>query len=372
MSDLSNIGQIQPINICTDSRTDLLNDQESRILQIQKGRLDSPLEELDRLEKSGFITKNNKELLDLAFNARSIIPIERSLRGTYGDHVQSNERYVYAKTLYAIAWALRNVLEKTHYVFLHAQEAGRQGFSYLMKELVHKRHPDLDMEQFEFLRAPKSPSSSSEFKSYQEARFIDNYQLAVQEDLLSVDAAFQNTSFGESAHTFLTLNKNATALSENSHFTRKAIQSFYPDLPIDVAHNLACETTQAFSNIKVPCGNLFVIGIPKKMEEIYYRAHPVGSSCKCHKKEEDQIILEKLQKETLDLSTECTNWPKIPQYRIYTPALAPGRNQKIFSISPLKPEVYLGGEQKIKGIVRQLEAFNPSASRWQQLLRRIF
>lgn len=319
---------------------------------IREARKDSPQDELARLRGAGVLTKSVEAKLDFAQKNVTLEPGMLFLGWDKPRHI---------KKLYAEAVEIKQIYQGTHDVFVHAQSAPWLPITYTVKELWKAKFPEEFLHHFKFLRAPCSTASAGTLEGayrvwhtvnplakkgierYRDRWFsfftVSDSDKKVREELLSVDALFFNYARYESALHFLTNNSNILG---NNHLirdvTEKTIAHFYPEIDEKERYRFAKKLLDATQKNDAPCGNLFVICVPKEgSEQVQYRAHPFGRPCRCHPREEDRAILDKLQRGVLDKSTECDTstipWPKTPQYRLYLPAIEPGK-EEIFLLTP--------------------------------------
>lgn len=347
--------EASPPKTAPSIETDPLSKADQAIRKIRKERLDNPQAEIERLIKEGFLSENEIKKLDLMFGGDQIV----------------------AKAQYAEALAVRKTLEKTHYVFLHAQSTAWSIFTHFIKELVKKNRPDLNVHQYKFLRSPQyfEKKDPSGIEIYKRDPHTNDGLPGTRDRLISVDGYFYNRQICESTYHFLTLNSNIS----NSRYLIEtvlsdAIRYFYPEASQQQAIELAEEANGVLSMIpRTSSGNLFVVCIPKDKDGVYYRAHAFGVSCDCHPAREDQQILEKLQKGECDGSTTCSRFMPIPQFRLYAPALQPDGSSFTYLFSPFSKKVKKSIKGKIKELVDRIDArFSTGVSGVPRLLDRYF
>lgn len=280
------------------------------------------------------------------------------------------------KVLYAQAIEIKWIYRETHDVFIHAQASPWLIISDMVKELYRLTCPGENLSQFKFLRASSStaepgskeklyrrvaalnPFASKGIESYSQ-RWFQSYTLTdddpkVREELLSVDAYFYNYMSYESAMFFLSNNSNIISDPQIiERIAKNIITSLYPKINPGKLSGYIQLVRNVVKSKSFPCGNLFVICIPKtSSKKVAYRSHPYGRTCECHSSEEERSILEKLQAGIFDAGTKCTKnlqFP-VPQYRLYLPEIEPGKGQKIFLLTPLAH----ADRKEIKNSIRQI------------------
>ena len=302
--------------------------QNDLIEKIRKGRLDDPSKEFQRLKQLGLLSEKEEKYLNEMF--------------------PSPEEAI-AKAIYAQALALKNVLGKTHYVFIHAQNSQWKLFSDVVKEIVKEKSPEKAARHYKFLRSPRFFAENlTQIEAYQ-TRFIDDSEKFVQKNILSSDGYFYNQQEGESAYSFFIRNKNET--KNVVDYAAQAIKEFYPLIPISHIREIAHQTYKLYSDSE-RCGNLLVLCISKEINDAYYRSHSYGQACNCHPEAENRAILEKLQNGEMDESTRC-NGSKManPQYRLFMSKFKP-EETLIYCLTP--PERNFT-KQWAKSIINELK-----------------
>ncbi len=350
--------------------------QEEAIALIRKNRQNNPFDELVRLRAMGVLDSKTEAQLD---RAQDKVCIE------IGTNYSSDKR-AHIKVLYAQAMEIKQIYQGSCDVFIHAQASPWIVVPYLVKELwKNNLKPGESLKQFKPLRAPCAtatpgmveatcqmaswiPVVGRYFPTEGVAKFRDRpFQILtvwdsdsqVREELISADAYFCNHSRFESALHFLTNNVNI--LSDEftiRNVAQEAITHYYPTLTERQKSNYSKQVVNTLKGRFFPCGNLFVICIPKDAKEIQYRAHPFGKGCDCHDLSKEREILNKLQKGILDDSTKCRyiNCP-VPQYRLYAPTLMqPDSSRKIFHLTPLSHESRKGLKSRFKEIAGRIMA----------------
>jgi hypothetical protein len=336
--------------------------RNAKIQQIRKGHLDSPMEEVQRLKNANLITEADLCRIDRMF--------WKSKDSLFGRARLSHHEKALVFSLYTQAFAIKNALKDTHYVFFHAQRTELMIIPYVLTEIFKTK----DIHDFKFLYVPQNPDSEGILR-YTERR--ENAVLGSRtppprespysydtdrgdcRQVLSADGFLSNTEPGESAYDYLVHNNNSSAVK---HVIFEAFLKVHPN-PFPYHVQFVDDFEKLLGAIpstpKSSIGNLFAICIPKeKVGEIVYRSHPGQWGCCCHAKEQDLQILEDLQKGLLNPRTQCKNHnisiinaisdrpgmrelmpcPPCPQFRIYTPRLQPNEGIFIYGLSPLPKE----------------------------------
>ncbi len=349
--------------------------QDKAIALIEAARKDSPREDLNRLRGAGVLDSWTEQKLDDALNNVEIVSSTPTSVALYGA--------VHVKKLYGQALEIKKLYQDTFHVFLHAQASPWLPISDLVKELWSAKGSTEDFHHFVPLRAPCSTASAGVMESICRGvdsinpfastgigqfrdRWFQPFTLSdtdpkVGEELLSVDGYFFNNYIGKSSMSFLRNNTNInifTGVSKIEEVAEKAIRHFAPSLSEGRSRYLAKKVVKTTDSLDHPCGNLFVLCIPKEQSpEIQYRSHSFGWACDCHPKEEAPSILDKLQKDQFDASTACSSllYPSsFPQFRLYLPAIQPGTGKKVFLLSPLKAKERQKMQESIHAIAGQV------------------
>lgn len=336
--------------------------EKASLKLIKHGRHTDPSMELKRLRRLNVLTSTRESKLDGALSRVSITSLSPDRQRT--------------KMLIAQALEIKEIYKKTHHVFLHAQATKWVIFSHIVKECMRRFEPEVDLEQYKFLRAPTDTTDLGFLKSifsfifgkkkpYETVqRFLDSKYLPVndsntedRDNLLSVDGYFYNYHKWESSLFFLINNdnifNNATVIQD---FAKKVFKHFCPKLK-DKARidSYAKEISQAAFK-KAACGNLFVICLPKeKSHEIQYRAHPFGPPCTCHPKWKAASILNALQEENFNYTNKCKTMPAVPQYRLYAPKLTPGDGKAVYLLTPFTKAQRQEIKAPVKRVANELE-----------------
>ncbi|MBA3817216.1 MAG: hypothetical protein H0X29_12015, partial [Parachlamydiaceae bacterium] len=343
--------------------------QEQARRLVSKSYQNSPEKELVRLREVNALTKSREAKLDESFGK-----VQSS---------QNKTQKMHAKVLFGQALEIKDIYKSTHHVFIHAQATKWVTLTYLLKELIRKSHPEIDIHNFKFLRSPGDPlpkgflnqfwnQISSIFganKTYDNVQaFISSKWMpicdsltAVRKDLISVDGYFYNYATFESSMYFLVNNSNIVdSMKDIERFSREYIQYFVPSISEQKLKTLSHKIVTAFSPKSDPCGNLFVLCFPKSQsEKIQYRAHPFGPPCRCHANESNTQILEKLQNEEFDNTTKCSSTFTVPQFRVYTPLLKPGAGKRVYLLTPFEKNKRRAIKAQIKEIVEEVFAATP-------------
>lgn len=341
---------VDEFQIYNKSQLDSLSETDAAIQRIRKSRLNDPVAEIQRLKDEGFLTSHEIERLDEMFKEKSD----------------------FAKALFAEAFAVKKVVGETHFVFLHAQMTTWGIFSDIVKELVKKKYPEMDLHHYKYLRSAKifENKDLEGISKYEDNPEVHDHDPQTRKDLLSVDGYFYNKQYAESAFDFLIDNVNIHCnLSLIESVVAETIRDFYPTCTNESSLKFAKEATQIIASLEKPqSGNLFVVCIPKNKKDTFYRAHPYGAPCKCHPREENQRILERLQREEIGPGVSCdVMYAPIPQYRLFAPNLEPDRSSssiplRSYLFTPYSKEVRKSMKSKIKHLVGEIEhQLNPSS-----------
>jgi len=283
--------------------------QEAAIDLIRKQRREDPDQELQRLREAGILTPEIEQKMNDASPA--------------------------AKVLFAQALEIQSVFGDTHYVFLHGQPTHCIFLPHLLKEL-EKRKGGQDLRQFKVLRplALQDPQALG----LEQDQGIDKYKnsndahLDIREpgvtELLSVDASPLNRGKKESAFDFV--QNNPRSRRNVSKLAREAIREAFPKASEQSIIN-GVAAMEASVPAEQPCGNLFVICIPKnQIDKTAYRSHNYGVRCRC---EHETDPLDDLQ---AGRRRQCLlNQSRIPQYRLYMPEVRPGTGQHSYLLTPM-------------------------------------
>jgi hypothetical protein len=353
--------------------------QEQAMRLIRHSYSDNFEQELQRLRALNVLTKAREKKLDQSLN--NINPLLFhfiDLCPSWMIPAEIKAQKLQAKILFGRAFEIKDLYKNTHHVFIHAQATKWVTLTYLLKELVRKFHPEIDIRNFKFLRSPGDPFPadflnqlwshvSSLFglnKPYKDVQsYLSSKWLPVNDsldktrkELMSVDAFYYNHFPYESSMFFLVKDSNIVDnLKVIEKFSKECIQYFASSISNAKLNLLSQRVVSAFSPKSDPCGNLFVLCLPKEdSHKIQYRAHPFGPPCKCHPRKNDNQILENLQNEVFDITTECKSKVKVPQYRVYTPLLKPGQGKRIYLLTPFEKPRRKAIKAKIKKIVEEV------------------
>lgn len=344
--------------------------EKAALKLIKHGRHIDPSQELSRLRRLNVLTSTRESKLDNALNNVILTKPNYDKQRT--------------KMLMAQALEIKDIYKKTHHVFLHAQATKWVIFSHIVKECMRRFEPEVDLEQYKFLRTPTDTTDLGFLKSIFSflfgkskphetvQKFLDSKYTPVndsntedRDNLLSVDGYFYNYHKWESSLFFLINNdnifNNANVIED---FAKKVFKHFCPKLK-DKARidSYAKEISQAAFK-KAACGNLFVICLPKeKSHEIQYRAHPYGPPCTCHPKWKAATILNALQDENFNYTNKCKSIPAVPQYRLYTPKLSPGDGKAVYLLTPFTKAQRREIKAPVKRVANELEKFAKTAKR---------
>jgi hypothetical protein len=185
---------------------------------------------------------------------------------------------------------------------------------------------------------------------------VNDSQPTTKEKLLSVDGYFFNNWEYESSLYFLLNNENITNGDDLIHGISKKIFEHFEGGLFKKYDAKAEGVLAARFPEGALCGNLFVICLPKeKSETMQYRSHPYGKPCMCHFNH--QAILEQAQNNQMPESSLChlivKGKPvvKVPQYRLYTPALRPEDGVKSYLLTPFSKMERKKVKGKIQAVV---------------------
>lgn len=278
---------------------------------------------------------------------------------TTQEHYRELEKRM-VETLVGQAIEIKSLYEETHFVFIHGQSTQFTTLLYLIKEMDAKKNgKDPKNKFFKYLRKPRTLDSEVLDPLINYAKDGGDHHLGVREIMLSADLYFQNQSSAESAASFYSQN---VSMLQYYHLRRLAAALFVSDTTqyesrIYEKHKVGIiiETMSEIIKQNSLCGSIVMILIPKNYlknavdaESIVYRSHPFGVPCKCHGKELHLDIMQKLQNNILDNTTQCKRG--VPQYRLIIPSLTPESGTLIFALTPFtKPN-----RKKIKDKIKQI------------------
>lgn len=345
--------------------------QKQSIDLIRQARHDLPAQELLRLKAVGVLNRERESKLQKAINK------------VYIKNQPNNSKRLMSMMLLGQALEIKDIYGSTHDVFIHAQAGKWTIFSHLIKEFIRRFEPETDIKHFKYLRAPCSTVDLGFFSSFWNYFFgqspkpktvqdyinskwsINDDDNQVREELISVDGYFFNYQAYESSLFFLINNdnifNNADAIK---NFSKKVIKHFCPSLKNESILNQLVERIVKAAFTKAECGNLFVVCLPRtQSRHIQYRAHPFGKVCHCHhvgnsKQLTDAAILAKLQKdEVLDHTNKCHSLVHtIPQYRLYSPLLKPGKGKAIYLLTPHNKSQRKAIKEPVRKVVEEVFA----------------
>lgn len=363
--------------------------QEQAMKLVHQNRKSDRYEEIFRLNGAGLLTLSEIICFYIVFKFIQI----RNLENRKIQDVQSQALAVLGQTM-----AVRKIYGSTHHVFTHAQSTQWLVFSVAMKMLMKKLNPEEKLSFYKFLRAPKNKeeveSIEKSFLGYLSSFFrnsflgkffssntptrrqegvvhetvqdylktlpkINDSDMTIRENLLSVDAYPYNFQAFESVIDFLVSNDNILS-SKQGDIVVYLIDKILKGYNVDANHSW--KISQKIVKISKKyltnplCGNAFAICFPKGMSgHSHYRAHPFGVPCECHSPKEDDKILGKLQRGTLwglfNGSVLCTKHIPIPQYRLYTPHL---KRAKIFRFAPFPRQQMRALKEELNGVIKEI------------------
>lgn len=341
------------------------NYEDEAIQLIRRNYQDDCALEIERLKMLGVLNAENEQVIDKTIAS---IPLY-----TY---ILVDKRKIHLKVLLAQALEIKTLFSKTYHIFTHGQSTSWLIVSLFVKKMLQKRiFTDLDnpqnaalalsLKHFKYLRnfseqtslepTPGLPQHVLEFLN-QFPTFAPHFDHdpSVRNHLISVDAHMYNVRLAESALYFLASNVNVYQYSNHNivkSTIAKIISSFKSTLSPEVIEKYAKELVEAVPKTPMPCGNLFVICVPKELSEsIQYRSHPFGIPCNCDTSVEKANILEDLQQNKMPKSF-CTQQP---QYRLYTPLLRPEYGVRIFRLIPMPRDQKNALKVQVSAIVDRL------------------
>lgn len=333
--------------------------RQNAVKSLRQKYYQDPKFEIARLE-GGVLTQGWHIKIDETLKKLAIYPITNPQKAAWG------------KVMIARALEIKSIFSQTHYTFTHAQSTQWFVISILAKELLKRQKPYKDFRSMKYLRdmvsfekgkaigdklekivdsfkrkfprlgnwvvntsfgksinrgiqkRKKKPETLQEFIKKQ--FFFNDEQGEQRIKLLSVSGYLLDTSPLESALHFLVNNNNIlndkSAISKVINIMMKEAFSNFEE---KILYAYGDQITQAIPNGNYPCGNLFVVCIPKeRVSEIAYRAHPYGKPCDCHPAKESDSILERVQKDEIVAVTQCKQSSfhgQIPQWRVFLPQL---------------------------------------------------
>lgn len=296
-------------------------------------------QELKRLRLNGTLPKEVEQSIDHSLqlmekNKKSIEP-------------KNNQREV--KVALGRALEIKNALKDTHFTLLHAQDTRWVIVNYLIKEIIRdsSRYSSENLKHFKFIRIPSTTKTdiSKFFLASQIHDHSDKHRL----ELLSCDAYFLNRTPGESSMHFLSRNYSVVSKGNTS---AKIIECANKIIDMELKGKSQKTREQLKKIIEghiqqigiAPVGTLQVISVPKEALSktpggYLYRSHPFGKPCDCRDKSkiDDNILIERFQDDFLDFNSLCQLEGKsyVPQYRLLTSHLAPGKNIFMKTETPL-------------------------------------
>lgn len=347
--------------------------ERKAIRAIRKSHQDVAAKEIERLKNLGFLTP----LVG--------IKIDQGLAELSLTHKKDTAYMMLGRVL-----EIKSIFSETHHVFTHAQCMNLMIISILVKEMFKKQmalDPTaefVDLSNFKYLRhisedvdvSLKKPLLDEPQNVYDYLKKFGVITGRIDDDpkvgknLLSVDGYVYNS--GKAAIHYLLTNSNVKA-SLNVNIIENILKSFRPDVSAEVIKKYSKELCGLKPTANAPCGNLFVICVPKSISDaIQYRSHPGGIPCNCHaikrdhkgplndKEVQERLkmhteILEKLQKDVLDDTTKCPAYGS-PQYRLYTPMLKPEYGVRIFRLSPIHKKQRNEYKDMIRAIITKFFA----------------
>ena len=252
--------------------------------------------------------------------------------------------------IFARAEEIKQIYKDTHYVFIHGQSVSFMPVIYLINALAEKDSASKPL-LFKYIRLPQSSETLVE-KSIDLSKIKSDHKYNIRKQLLSVDAYFPNKIDGESAYYFMEVNGSVifnnydmTHLIPKIILPEEKLSIYYKEYQIALDIGKDIQTIEKNLKQTAPCGNLLVFCIPKDLinnsspDTIAYRAHPYGKKCMCHDEKNQIKILQSLQDDHLDGSTKCTQQKNdIPQYRLLTQSMTPGKGILFFMLTPIKKE----------------------------------
>lgn len=247
------------------------------------------------------------------------------------------------QTLWAQAEQIKTLYKDTHFIFIHGQSADFMPLTVLINTLALKKNKKRTNDKFyKYMRIPKTfdPNELDTLVAFAKQGHDHNHW--VREILIATDLYFPNTTAGESAASFYTANLSMLKRYPMGTliFSLLLQQNIYP-LSKEKAQEISLQIEKMSNHIEKSalCGNLLIVCIPKNLlqktdsnEALIYRSHPYGLTCQCHPPEENANILQKLQDNILDETTQCEQG--VPQYRLIIPSLTPATQVLSFWLTP--------------------------------------
>ena len=289
----------------------------------------------------------------------------------FSSYPKHNQKIV--KNIALQSLEIKNLYKKTHYILTHGQSTEWLATSFLIKALVKTFYPEKDTHGFKFLRIPPYVDSTAT----REIPITDDlwdHDSKTREHLLSVTPYIFDDTAGESALEYVSRNHSILQNSES-------VKQVYTDIfkkfagskcSLDLLEK--CVTTILEEQQKLTkdatCGVLYTLCIPKSTadetkEKMLYRSHAFGRKCACHPSSEDPEILNKLQNNILDKSTQCdpeklnykgTDVCTMPQYRVQIKNVTPEQGSIIFRHTPFNKKELRNFKKKINEVVEILKA----------------
>lgn len=174
------------------------------------------------------------------------------------------------------AFAIKNFYSETHYAFTHGMGLPNWAILFMLNKAIELFKPESVLPHHLYFRMPgilkRYPNIDVFLK---ENQITNDHDSEVRPHLLSVDANLHSTTFNESAQHFYKQNQN-----EIIALPREALLKLLPDREI-VDHFLECIHVIASPLDHEPSGNLFVILIPRPLQDdekskIAYASKPYG------------------------------------------------------------------------------------------------
>lgn len=226
---------------------------------------------------------------------------------------------------------------KSHYnkfgyiCFLHGQEPTRLILQLLFKEIAKIRNPEQQLkESFVHLRPEQFSQQAPTIQLAEELKKIIYHDNEQRELVMSVDAHFLNTTRSESANYWCKKARSVAPIASTGLIDFAPLLGNLPHGAITVIKR-EIDTLNAIIAQNVPCGNLYIICIPKeKVMDYSYPAVPGGQFCDCRSKSEtmQQLIDANKDKRPLCKNGSTTQW------RLVAAALKPENGVRSFVLSP--------------------------------------
>lgn len=370
---------------------------------LRQNYYEKPEEEIERL-KGSVLTNEQHE------NVRQTI--EDTFKSTQAQ--RTPEKICWGKVMLGRALEIKMIFSETHDVFTSSQSTDYLFLSIFLKELIRRQKPHKNIQgmkyfrdmcifekkeglenkiektRFLFLRKAANwfanirtgkttdhkvrkltqrPETLKDFiKKHpliNDARQYFDHKAEPRSKLLSLSGYFFDTAYTESSLYFLTHNYNILTRKKKFDHTSPLLKivsdtlcKTFPTFQTEVLTIYINQIVQALPKEEYPCGNFFVLCIPKeKSKDIVYRAHPYGIMCSCHPNRETDAILKKAQNDEIE-SIRCKSH-SIPQWRAFIPQLENDEEEgkeriHIYRLSPIPKKTRDNLKMVIRNVVDAL------------------